>query len=103
MNHPSSTTTARSGQGHTTNTRADLKSALSAAPRSEAEIQQLWQMSRSARVTAMWRGQLTLAQLRTWSSHRPSEVPLLGGEFGWIIMRTPDWAETRRAPRQVTS
>ena len=41
----------------------------------------------------MWRSQLTLKQLARWSSHAPHEVPLLGGEFAWIAMRTPDWAE----------
>jgi len=25
-------------------------------------------------------------------------VPLLGGEFAWIVMRTPDWAETTEHP-----
>jgi hypothetical protein len=101
MNHPTSTTPARPPQGHTTSTRGDLRAALLAAPRTNTEIPELWQMSRAARVTAMWRGELSLAQLHIWSSRRPSEVPLLAGEFAWIIMRTPDWAEARQAPRQV--
>jgi hypothetical protein len=41
----------------------------------------------------MWRGDLTLYQLSRWSSHTQDEVPLLGGEFAWIVMRTPEWAE----------
>jgi hypothetical protein len=94
MNHLTSTTSPRRSQGHTTSTRPDLNGALSAAPRSGTEIQRLWRMSRSARVTAMWRGELTLAQLCAWSSRCPSEVPLLGGEFAWIVMRTPAWAES---------
>jgi hypothetical protein len=24
---------------------------------------------------------------------RQHEVPLLGGEFAWIVMRTPEWAD----------
>ena len=31
--------------------------------------------------------------LSRWSSHAQDEVPLLGGEFAWIVMRTPEWAE----------
>ena len=29
---------------------------------------------------------------------RPHEVPLLGGEFAWIAMRTPEWAEATNEP-----
>jgi hypothetical protein len=32
-------------------------------------------------------------QLCQWSSRAQHEVPLLGGEFAWIVMRTADWAE----------
>ena len=52
----------------------------------------LWAMSRDERIAAMWRRELTLRQLRKWSSRAQHEVPLLGGEFAWIAMRTPDWA-----------
>jgi hypothetical protein len=41
----------------------------------------------------MWRGDLTLYPLSRWSSRRQDEVPLLGGEFAWIVMRTSEWAE----------
>jgi len=34
-----------------------------------------------------------LYQLTRWSSRAQHEVPLLGGEFAWIVMRTSDWAE----------
>jgi hypothetical protein len=53
----------------------------------------LWAMNRDERIAAMWRGELTLRQLCKWSSRAQHEVPLLGGEFAWIAMRTPDWAE----------
>jgi hypothetical protein len=57
------------------------------------DYERLWAMTRAERVAAMWRSQLTLQELAHWSSHAPHEVPLLGGEFAWIAMRTPDWAE----------
>ncbi len=50
-------------------------------------------MTRAERIAAMWRGELSLRQLCQWSSRAQHEVPLLGGEFAWIVMRTPDWAE----------
>jgi hypothetical protein len=53
----------------------------------------LWAMTAAQRVSAMWRGQLTRHQLSKWSSRAPHEVPILGGEFAWIVIRTPEWAE----------
>jgi hypothetical protein len=53
----------------------------------------LWAMTRGERIAAMWRGELSLRQLCQWSSRAQHEVPLLGGEFAWIVMRTADWAE----------
>ena len=53
----------------------------------------LWAMTRDERIAAMWRGELTTRQLCQWSSRAQHEVPLLGGEFAWIAMRTPEWAE----------
>ena len=55
------------------------------------ELHELWSMSAAERVAAMWRGDLSLFQLCKWSTRRPHEVPLLGGELAWIVMRTPDW------------
>ena len=59
----------------------------------EDEIEALWAMARAERVTAMWRSELTRLQLSKWSSRAPHEVPLLGDEFAWIAMCTPEWAE----------
>jgi hypothetical protein len=59
----------------------------------EQQLDALWAMSATERVEAMWRGDLTLYQLSRWSSRAQHEVPLLGGEFAWIVMRTPEWAE----------
>jgi hypothetical protein len=60
----------------------------------EQQLDALWAMSSIERVAAMWRGDLTLYQLSRWSSRAQHEVPLLGGEFAWIVMRTPEWAES---------
>ena len=59
----------------------------------EQQLHALWAMSPAERVPAMWRGDLTLYQLSRWSSRAQHEVPLLGGELAWIVMRTPEWAE----------
>ena len=61
------------------------------------QIDALWAMSPTDRITAMWRGDLTLFQLTSWSSRAPNEVPLIGGEFAYIVMRTPEWAEAGEA------
>ena len=58
------------------------------------QLDALWAMSPADRIAAMWRGDLTLFQLTSWSSRAPNEVPLLGGEFAYIVMRTPEWAES---------
>jgi hypothetical protein len=57
------------------------------------EFRALWEMTREERIEAMWRSQLTIRQLCQWSSRAQHEVPLLGGEFAWIAMCTPEWAE----------
>jgi hypothetical protein len=59
----------------------------------DQQLDALWAMSPAERVAAMWRGDLTLFQLSRWSSRAQHEVPLLGGELAWIVMRTPEWAE----------
>ncbi len=61
------------------------------------EFHTLWAMTRDERIAAMWRGELTTRQLCQWSSRAQHEVPLLGGEFAWIVMRTPEWAEAATA------
>lgn len=57
------------------------------------DIAALWAMSHQERIDAMWAGRLTLSQLTKWTSRRPHEVPLLGSEFAWIVMRMPEWDE----------
>jgi hypothetical protein len=53
----------------------------------------LWAITRDERIAAMWQGELTTRQLCQWPSRAQHEDPLLGGEFAWIAMRTPEWAE----------
>ena len=62
------------------------------------EYQALWAMTRDDRIAAMWRSELTLRQLCQWSSRAQHEVPILAGEFAWIVMRTPEWAESTNHP-----
>lgn len=59
----------------------------------QQQLDALWAMSPPERIEAMWRGDLTLFQLTRWSSRAQHEVPLLGGELAWIVLRTPEWAE----------
>jgi hypothetical protein len=66
-----------------------------------AELSALWAMSKQQRIDAMWAGQLTLSQLCDWSARRPSEVPRLGTEFAWHVMRTPEWAEAEEPNHNV--
>jgi hypothetical protein len=67
----------------------------------ESQLSELWAMTTQQRVAAMWDGRLTRFQLGKWSSRHPHEVPLLGGEFAWIVMRTPEWCEAADSRRSV--
>lgn len=65
--------------------------AATLAPASREQLlTALWRMTAAEQVAAMWRRELTPLQLLRWSSRRPYEVPLLGGEFAWIVMDTPE-------------
>jgi hypothetical protein len=66
-----------------------------------AEYRRLWAMTPAQRVAAMWRSELTVRQLCQWSSRAPREIPLLGGEFAWIAMHTPEWAEAADDARRA--
>jgi hypothetical protein len=76
-------TDAASVQTRTVRTRRDASEEYAA----------LWAMTRTERIAAMWRSELTPRQLCRWSSRAQHEVPILGGEFAWIVMHTPEWAE----------
>lgn len=71
--------------------QAFLEVAVKARAERERRYAHLWRMSPTERVSAMWRGELSLGECQAWSRRRPDEVPLIGGEFAYIVMRTPDW------------
>ena len=64
----------------------------------EEQLEELWAMSPAERVRAMRDGRLSLFQLARWSSRHPEQVPLLEGEFEWLTIKTPEWAEARPRP-----
>ena len=81
----------------TNDTKSELFARLAAQRRDrEAQLQALWAMTPAEREAAMWRRELSFTQLQAWASRRPDEVPLLGGEFAFIVINTPEWAEGRR-------
>jgi hypothetical protein len=86
---------------HTTAPRS-IAFALTGGPVPAAQAAQLWQMTTSQRVDAMYVGRLSLAQLTAWSARRPDEVPLIGGEFAYIAMRDPEWCEPSRPAGRPT-
>ncbi len=65
----------------------------------QAQVDALWAMTKQQRIDAMWAGRLTMFQLTQWSGKRPSEVPMLGREFAYHVMRTPEWADEQEAPQ----
>ena len=83
-------------------TEAELEQSALASRRRAEQSAALWELSPEQRAAAMWRSDLTLFQLVEWSSLRPYEVPRIAtdltasgepGEFAWIVMSTPEWAD----------
>jgi hypothetical protein len=67
---------------------------FSAAERArQARLRRLWQMTPGQRVAAMRRGELTYEQLAAWSGRFREQVPMLHGEFEWLIAKTPEACE----------
>lgn len=58
-----------------------------------ARLRSLWQLSVPQRIAAMRRGEMTYEQLAAWSARYPDQVPMVHGEFEWIIAKTPEAAE----------
>ena len=85
-----------------------LERALAVERLRQEQRDALWAMKPEERVAAMWRGALSYFQLCEWSARRPHEVPRIAtdltasgepGEFAWIVINTPEWAEAHeRAP-----
>ena len=59
----------------------------------EGRLRSLWQMTPAQRVAAMRRGELTYEQLAAWSARHPDEVPMVHGEFEWILAKLPEVCE----------
>jgi hypothetical protein len=78
---------------HRSQDATPLERQLALQEQREQQSEALWRMSAAERERAMWAGELSLHQLCEWSARRPQEVPKLGGEFAWIVMTTPEWAE----------
>jgi hypothetical protein len=76
---------------------------LDTTPITPAQQEQLWAMRLPERIQAMYDGQLSLAQLTHWSSHRPDQVPRIGGEFAYLAMREPAWCEPSKPAPETTA
>jgi len=59
----------------------------------EGRLRALWQMTPAQRIGAMRRGELTYEQLAAWSARHPDEVPVVHGEFDWILAKVPEVCE----------
>lgn len=87
---------------HNRTDEAALRRVLQARRHRDEQLEALWAMTPTERHQAMWRGELTFFQLCQWSARAPHEVPRIAtdltasgepGEFAWIVMQTPEWAE----------
>jgi hypothetical protein len=64
-------------------------------------IERMWEMTAQQRVEAAQQGQFTLGEMLRWASRRPSEPPVVDGEWFFITALSADAAKTRPA-RSVT-
>ncbi len=78
---------------------ADLSDYRTADPFEAAAIrcaeasERLWALTAAERVSAMRRGELSLRQLCEWARRRPDEVPLVDGEYEFIVLTLPEALE----------
>jgi hypothetical protein len=77
--------------------------ALDAGPITPEQSTELWAMTRTERIEAMHAARLSLAQLAEWSGARPDQVPLIGNEFAWLVIRDPVWCEPARPATEIRS
>ena len=68
-------------------------------PRWEEQKARLWAMTPDERVRAMHAGELSMRLCLHWASRRPSEVPLVNGEFAFVALFTPEIADHRGTAR----
>jgi hypothetical protein len=52
-----------------------------------------WRLSPRERVALMRAGELTLKECCQWAARAPSEVPIVNGEFEFIVAFTPEVRE----------
>ena len=55
-------------------------------------IEQMWQMTAQQRVEAARQGRFTLGEMLRWASRRPSEPPVIDGEWFFITALSADAA-----------
>jgi hypothetical protein len=55
-------------------------------------IEQMWQMTAQQRVEAAQQGRFTLGEMLRWASRRPSEPPVVDGEWFFITALSADAA-----------
>ena len=55
-------------------------------------IERMWQMTAHQRVEAAQQGQFTLGEMLRWASRRPSEPPVVDGEWFFITALSADAA-----------
>lgn len=63
----------------------------------DEKMKTFWATTPEQRREAMWRGELSFAQCGVWAARAPHEVPLIDGEWAFIVMHTPEWAEAASA------
>jgi hypothetical protein len=76
-----------------------LNAVVAGTPEQQAASAALWARTAEERVAAMWRRELSPLQLTEWSRRAPREVPLVNGEFAYIVMTLVDWIEASDQPR----
>jgi hypothetical protein len=59
----------------------------------DGRLPALWQMTVAQRVAAMRRDPRTLEHCSMWAARYPEQVPLLGGEFEYLALLTPEVCE----------
>jgi hypothetical protein len=59
----------------------------------EARLRRLRLMTPAQRVVSMRRGELSLEQCAAWATRHPEQVPLVDGEFEYLVALTPEVLE----------
>jgi hypothetical protein len=59
----------------------------------DARLESLWRMTPAERSAAMRRGDLSMEQCCAWAARNPSQVPLINGEWEFIVAYMPEVCE----------